>query len=324
MTFLELKQGVYDLCGFGQSPSTAVVRRVGAWINEAQRRILRDPGMSDLRQGSLPFSSVAGQTLYAIPQVFERIDSIVQQTNDRKLRFMSRAMYRSIDPAERSSGMPDYYVPEGLRAVFMQPATTGIWAASSAVGDTTQKVNLQGVRASGDINQPIQTTLTGTTRVAIGSVTDYLEVLSWNLDTVATGTVSLYDAAAAGNVLARIPIGFKAVQYEVIRLWPTPAQALPYVVDGQWLIQDLVQDTDVPMLPPSYHDILGDYARMREYERTGDKRLSIAATQYGDGKNKLRVYVQFPPDYRPVAGSIDATVRRNNLGSWYPADYVWP
>lgn len=325
MTFLELQQRVYRDTGFADVPQAAVVTRVKGWINDAHRRTLRDPKLTELRQGSLPFSSVANQTTYAIPQVFAKIDAIVQQTNDRKLRFMSRGVYRSIDPGERSSGTPDSYVMEGLAPVFRQPDPTGatgsgVWVVSSNAADTTQTVNFQGVRLSGDINTPIQVTLNGTTRAAIGSVTDYIEILSWNLSAGAAGTVSLYDAAVSGNLLARIPIGFKNVQYEIIRLWPTPTAVLAYLVDGQYLIQDLVQDTDIPMLPPDYHDILADYARMKEYERTGDKRLTVAADLYHTGVKNLRDYVQFPPDWRPIAGSIDNTVRRNNLGSWFPAD----
>jgi hypothetical protein len=334
MTLEDLRQAVYAECGYPTTAETRVVTRITAWLNEGQRRILRNPSMSDLRQGTITFSSIAGQAVYGVPQAFERLDALVDQTTGGKLQWMSRQQFRLIDPAERSSGTPYYYVPEGLEPAFRQPRTTnvlgtGVWAVSSSAADTTQKVNFQGMTVGpgdvpADMRAPVQITLNGTTRVQIGSVTTYGIIVSWNLDSASAGQVVLFDAAVAGNVLAYVNPGFKSVQYQMIRLWPTPAAVLPYALDGQFLIQDMVQATDVPMLPPSYHDLLTDYARMREYDRTGDKRLAFAAQQYTDGLAKLRTYVQFPPGYNPVAGTQESTIRRNNLGGAYPADYSWP
>jgi hypothetical protein len=324
MTFDQIRTRIYHDCGFTDTPAALVVTRVKDWVNEGHRRILRDPKFSKLRAGTVPFSSVIGVTIYGFPQVFERVDAIVQQTNDRRLTFMTRDRYRSMDPAERATGVPSHYVPEGYGVLFKKLlADGGIWAVSSAAGDTTQVLTYEGISTNGDQVSPAQVTLTGVTRVRLGAVT-FHDLLGWNLSAVAVGTVSLYDAAAVGNEIARIAIGQRSVRYDMFRLWPTPAQVLPYVVDGQFKILDLVQDADVPMWPESYHDVLCDYGRMKEYERTQDPRLSIASGQFTEGKEKLRQYVEFPDDYTPVASSISNVVRRNNLGGWYPADQGWP
>ncbi len=326
MTFADLKARVYEDCGYLPSPSTVVATRVGNWINEGYRKLLREPGMIDLRQTELPLVSVANQTLYAIPQIFESINAIVNAVNGIRLRLMSRDLYRSIDPSERSIGTPYYYIPEGYRATFAQPAATGsgVWAVSTNPGDTTQVVTVNGVRLNGDQTAPQTATLNGLTRVAIGSFTDLVQIEAWNLSATALGAVSLYDAVTSGNELARIPIGRKNVLYDMIRLWPTPSAVYSYTIDGLMLIPTLTAETDTPIFPESYHDVLADYGKMREYERTADQRLPIAQGNYERGASNLRTYVQFPPDFHAVAGSRDSSIRRNDLGAYYPADYGWP
>jgi len=125
--------------------------------------------------------------------------------------------------------------------------------------------------------------------------------------------------------LAQIPAGFLSVQYDAIRLWPTPSDVWAFNVDGQYAIQPLVQDTDIPSLPPGYHDVLCDYARMKEYERTQDARYAMAASMFADGEKKLKTFVEFPQDYRPVAGQPTNRFGFTNLpGGYFPADSRWP
>ena len=329
MTFVGLRQDVYRDTGFSDSPAAAIVTRVGGWLNKAQRTLLRDPRLTDLRQGTLPITSVIGVSQYAIPQAMERIDAIVQQTNDRRLRFMSRDLYRQMDPAERSTGTPDCWVPEGVRPVFTLPsvvnsAGTGLWVASSSAGDTTQKAHITGIRANGDQVAQQEVTLTGTTVAQLGTFTDIVIVTEFTVSATCAGAISLYADNGKVNVLARVPIGRTSVQYQVIRLWPTPAEVLTYLIDGQFDIVDMVKDDDIPMLPESFHDLLAEYARMKEYERTGEKRFAIAAQNWATGMALLRNYVEFPPDYFPVAGSMTTGLRRNNLGPWFPPDWSWP
>ncbi len=321
MTFLELQQSVYQDTGYASTPSSVVSGRVKNWLNEAQRHVLRRPEMTDLRQGTLTFTSASGQAIYGLPQAFERMDYIVQQTNNIRLRMMSRDQYRLVDPGERSSGMPGFWVPVGLVPYLQPPASTGLWAVSSTAD--TANVVMQGIRASGDLVGPVTTALTNTSRVQLGTITDFVEVMSLTLSAVAAGTISIFDAATNGNLIARIPIGAKSIQYQGIRLWPTPTAAIVYTIDGQYLIPTLTNDTDIPLMPPSYHDVLSAYARMKEYERTNDPRYPKAQTEYEQGVTRLRIYAQFPADFRPISGSMN-NVGWNDLGAWYPSDFNWP
>lgn len=322
MNFGQMKAAIFDDLNYQANPSPIVINRVERWVNEAHNHVLRLPGMTGLRQGTVRFTSEADRAYYGLPQVFERIDAIVQESNNIRLLERTRDWYRSVDPGERSNGNPYVYVPEGLQQAFRQPDETGVWIASDDSGDTTQVVRLVGIRADGDQVAEATATLNGLTRVQIGTLTDYVWIQKWDVSSTCAGIVMLYDAASSGNELARLPVGRTAVQYEGIRLWPTPSAALDYVADGQFLIPTLTHDEDVPMLPESYHDMLPCYVRFREYKKSGDaQRAAMEQSEWQNWIGRLQAFVEYTPDYRPVAGTInDDNFRWNNLGSWFAPD----
>ncbi len=313
MTFAELKAQVYRDTGYPAIPATDVITRTAAWINEGHRHILRRPSMTNLRQGTLQFSSVASQPIYGLPQAFESMDA-----NNLRLRMLTRDQYRLVDPGERSNGTPYAWVPVGLVPVMQQPASTGVWAVSTSALDATQILTLVGIGTNGDEIAPAVASLNGTTRAQVG--TTYTTILQWSLSAVCVGDVSIYDASSSGNLLGRIPAGSTSVQYQGIRLWPTPGAVYTYTVDGQFEIPALINDNDVPLVPPSYHDLLSAYARYREYERTEDPRYPTAKAEFDEGVERLEATVEFPPDWHPVTGGTLQATRWNNLGAWFPGD----
>jgi len=329
VTLEQLRQNCYHDLGYGSQPGSAVVQKFTDWLNEGHRRILREPSLIDLRLVTLPFSSVANIGTYGLPQALEVINAVVLISNQVRLRFRSRDWFRSVDPAETSTGTPDFWIPGGLQPLSLQPPVTGtgIWVASSSGSDTTQKVAFQGVRANGDVQPEVQVSLSGLARIPIqSSVSDFVQVLLWNLDGTCQGDVSLYTAASGGTQLGRIPTGSTSVQYQSVRLWPTPSSVFSFTIDGRAEISDLLNANDVPLLPPSYHDLLMAFARMREYETKQDPRYPIAQDMFVSGFEEMRSSVQYPPDYKPVAGSRGAIgLVWPNLGNgWIAADYEWP
>lgn len=321
MTFTEILAAIYSDLNYESSPPAAVVTRVKRWVNHGHKTLLRHPGLTKLRQGTVSFASVASQAVYGLPQAFDRVDAIVQQSNDARLVNRTLDWLRSVDPGERMSGNPEAWVDFGWQPALMQPTSDGIWAVSTSASDV-QSVYVQGIRANGDIAGQITTTMTGTSRVQLGTFTDYVRILSWSLSSAAVGAVSLYDASSSGNELARIPIGATDVKYQSIRLWPTPAAALTYYVDGQFEVSDLVQSNDVPLIPPIFHDLLVAYGTLREAEKMGNTNLYMIAKQDWDRDyQRLVNSVEFPSDYRPIASSLSGNVGVNDLGSWYPADF---
>lgn len=326
MTFLDLQQHVYRLTGYGDSPASDVSTRVKSWLNDGLNWLLRQEGMEPFRRLTFTFSTVAGQSTYALPQAFAQggIVSIVNTANRLRLARWTRDAIRLQDPTLIYTGTPYVWCDDGWAPVSVNPASKGIWAVSTSASDTTQVISVTGIRANGEETVAATATLNGLTRQAIGGIaalTDYVQILTFTSSAVGVGDLILFDAAAAGNELARIPAGFRSVQYQRILLWPTPPAVIGMVVDGQSKVVTLSGDTDVPPIPEDFHVLLSAYARMREYERTGDARLTIAAGEWQDGWAKLRSVVAYPPDFMPYSGqSTGLWGRWNNLGGDFPPD----
>lgn len=328
MTLGQILTAIYSDLGYGTPPSLpssdVICTRLIGWINDGHRNVLRMPGMINLRQGTLQFASVTGQPRYGLPAAFERIDRIVDATNQRLLQNRTRDWYRVMDPGELSQGNAWIWIDEGYMPVFAQPATTGkpLYAVSTSASDIAQVVSAIGIRANGDEQVQSQATVTGTTPVQIGTISDYVRVLRLDMSAVAVGTVTIVDAASSGNVLARIPIGATSVNYKCIRLWPTPVGTVTYNVDGQFLIPDLVNANDTPMLPDSYGNVLAAYARWKEYKkRDNEARATDELAEFDAQVGQLQSYVSFPPDYFPIAGWLrEEAWRWNNIGGNFPPD----
>ena len=326
MTFGAMLSAVYDDLGYGSSPSSDQVTRIKRWINEGYRHVMGQPGMELLRDGSVAVTTTANSADVIIPAAVNQIYNVTQVTNSLRLRLLTRDAYRAINPGLIStSNLADAYVPWGWSSVIAQPASTGVplYAVSSSAADTTQTFAVVGVRANGDQAAPVtaSTALNGTTRVQIGSVTDYAYIDTLNMSAAAVGVVTVYDAAASGNIVARYQPGQTAVQYLTLKFFPTPSAATAYTVDVQFQLQDLVGTTDVPMLPPDFHDLLPLYARMRDYQRAGDGvRYPVSLREWSQRVADLKFAVQFPKDYTPVSGNQLAGYGWNNLGPNFPAD----
>ncbi len=321
MNFGELLTDVYRDVGITSSPPTVVANRVKSNLNKAQRAILRDPGMSRLRDTLEPltFASEASRYIYGLPTSVSILRSLTERDTDRKLWSMSLDELREIDPGFTATGTPSNFVPLGVRHIQEPPATTGIWVASADAADTTQTVLINGIRSGGLPTGDITATLNGATRVQLGTLTDYVDVQAISLSAVAAGVVSFFDAAVSGNTLAQIPIGQTVPHYFCIQLWPTPSAAVTYYVDGTLRGLDMDDNSDVPLIPEEFHDILADYARSREYEKMGDQRFAMAAQMFSDGLKRLRYYVSTLPAETPVLGR---PMRRHvsRLGAWYPSE----
>jgi len=318
MTFEEMLTEVRDDVRAGVDTETTT--RLKRYLNDGQKRILSRTDLTNLRNGTLQFTTEANRSSYGFVQAMRLIDKVTQVSNGSYLRARSIDWLRQMDPGQNASGLPTDWIDMGWQPVFRQPDSTGVWAASSGA-DTTQVVHLRAVRANGDEQPLSSTTLTGTTRVQLGTLSDLVLIRSLTLDVAAVGNVTFYDAAAAGNELARFPIGVLSNRWKIGRLWPTPSAALEYEVDGQLAIMTMVNDDDVPMLPDDYHDVLPTYARMRWYRWLSDMpRYVTNRDELAARIQELRAYSEFPQGYTPRLAERNYGLRWNNLGGQYPAD----
>jgi len=322
VTLGDLLTNLYIDLGYPSSPPTDVTTRLTAQLNKAQRVILREPGLLRLRDTLAPltFATVANQAVYGLPEAIVRIKAITERTNNRDLDEMTLPELRASDPGLTSTGTPWAYVPLGYRQVQLMPSTTGVWAVSSSASDTTQSAQINGIRSNGLMTGDLSATLTGLTRVAVGSaITDLVDIQSFSIAAVAVGVVSLYDAATNGNLLAQIPVGQTSAQYFTVQLYPTPTSAITYYVDGQLRIPVLNSSQDTPIIPEEFHDVLAAYARRLEYEKTGDnERMASALAEYTLGVQRLKHYVSSQPSEVLVFGQA-AHRRFSRFGAWAPA-----
>jgi len=323
MTFIELQNDTLDKLNYnpGLTIPDQVRSRVQRELNTAHKRLLTLPGMSRLRDRVSTFASVADQSLYPLNQNIARINRIYETTNN--IRLTDRTLdWLRMDPVGSltDTGTPVVYVPLGYRATILDPATTGLWAASSSASDITQTVSAQTIRTGG-YSTPIQpTTLTGTTRVQLGTLTSHVDVVRFWINQVCQGDVTLYDAAAAGNVLAVIPAGATSSRYFAIYLYPTPASAVTYTVEHQIAIPEMYQEYDEPLIPVEFHFLLVSSVRYEELlikqEYASADRVLLKELQ--PGIINLRSYIQNLDDTVVVPGGDDPSRMGNNLGSMYP------
>lgn len=323
MTLNAILLDSYRRLNYPVSPDGTVTTRLTAFANETHRHLLTLPGLDSLRDDTITVASVASAARTGLPPDVARIKLIQDRTNNILLRELTLNEIRRRDPGLKATGNPWGFALVGMMAVASQPsAATGVWAASSAAGDTTQTVNVQAIRTGGYLHTPAATTLNGVTRVAIGSPqqTDYIEITKFYLSATTTGDITLYDAAAAGNVLAVIPKGQTLARYVAIHWYPIPSTALTFHIDYTRVIPDLANATDEPLLPLDFHDLIGLGIRMKEFEKTNDERYAQVAAEYERRSGALRNWAQSD-------GSLLLSLRRrprrwSMLGGQYPAD-VW-
>lgn len=295
----------------------SIVTRMTAFVNTTHRQLLSTPGLDVLRDDQLTFASVATQARYGLPPAISRIEGITDRTTMLKLSQSALSEIRAMDPGLVQTGPPDTYVNLGYQQVANQPsAATGLWAVSTSAGDV-QNCFIETVRTGGYERVGAATVLTGVARVALGALTDHIEVVKFYLDSAAVGAVSLYDAAVAGNELARIPIGGTYARYLAIHLYPTPASAITYYVDYVREVPDMANASDEPLLPQDFHYLLVEGALLKEWTKLDDTRRSAALTDYNKGLAALKYFVNCPPDFLPSRNG--SRRERSRFGAYFPA-----
>ena len=306
---------MYRRMGYASSPATEITTRYTAFLNEAHRRLLTQPGMERLRDDIITFASVASRAIYGLPPSIARVKGIHQRSNMRQLRYLSLDELRREDPGLTSSGTPDFWTPIGYQPVALQPADASeIFVKSTAAGDTGTAY-LEGIRTGG-YPRTLSVTMTGTTAVSLSAViTDLIAVTKFYLSAAAVGTVTLHEDSGAGTELARIPIGGVFARYHGIQLWPTPSAVETFYVDHTRVIPDLVNGTDEPLLPEDFHWLMVTGALKREYEKKDDSRYRQTVADEADGLRAFRAWHLYGPGYDASVGDGGGS----HLGGWYPS-----
>ena len=321
MTLGTILSDLYRRLNFPSSPASATTTRLTAFVNEGLQELYSLPGMATWvarHQPALTFASIASTPVVTLPPGISRVEAIRDTTNDWTLAMLSRDEYQRREPDPSSiTGTPSHWVPMGFSAVAKQPADASLlFIKSTAAGDTTQTVRIEGIRTGG-YPTSASATLTGTTAAGIGSFGDFIQVTKFYLSAVGVGAITLHEDSGAGTELAQIPIGETFSRYEQIALWPTPSAAITYTVDAERDYVDMSQSNDEPLFPRRFHRLLVDYALWKEHDKTDDSRAKDAQSRWLKGVSDLRYFLTCPPDFLPVSGRVSSS-GPSRLGSWYP------
>lgn len=323
MNFLQLQQRLARRRGANDSSlATATAARYKDALNEVHRTLLRMPGMDSLRHAIVTFATVASTQQYALPvQGIARVNRIVEITNQRKLEMRTLAWLRSNDPAPSlNQGTPWAWIPVGYTEVHTQPSDASeIFVKSTSAGDTTQTAFIEGI-ITGGYYRTASVVLTGTTAVTLSAtITNFIQITKFYLSAVGAGIVTLQEDSGAGTELSRIAIGDTRAQFYSLFLENVPSAAITYYADCLRSIPDMSNNTDEPLIPDDFHDVLIDGAELREFTKQDDpQRWALVKGRYEDGKRDLKSFVVNHPDWRPQWGGAPAEV--STLGAWFPAD----
>ena len=320
MTLTSMLADLYRRFNYQSNPATEVTTRLTAFLNEAQRDIIGEPGFASMLRATITFASVADRAEYQLPPVIAQILSIRDTASRRTLERVSEEWYRRYisDPAS-DTGLPWAYAPIGLRSGTARPSDASeLFAKSTAAGDT-QVLHYEVVTSEGNTRTGT-VTLNGTTAVSLSaSITSIVEVSDLYLASAAVGTVTIHEDSGVGTQLGQINIGNTREQRWIIALVPTPSSVLTYTADAERNLTDLVQGTDEPQLPSRFHAAVLYGARMKEADFKDDlQRYSTAKAAYDDILGQMRAFLagygSIVPGGTPVGIS--------SLGAQFPAD-MW-
>jgi hypothetical protein len=116
MTLQDIEQDVYRRMGKDTaSVDTATQTRIRAFVNQRIRELLTLPDCSELRDLETTFNSVAGTATVDLPVTIQRINRVIDKTNEIVLTEKTLAWYRLVSPDPAShEGTPEAFVPFGL------------------------------------------------------------------------------------------------------------------------------------------------------------------------------------------------------------------
>lgn len=318
---------LYRFFHYTTTPPAATTIRLTQSLNDVQREILTMPGLRRLRDDVLPITAKANVARAGLPTMVGRIQGITDRGNNRKLWQVTLDELRLRDPAQKNvSSAPERYAVVGYMDVILQPATTGLWAVSSAAGDTTQTVYVETITTGG---YPYLGTiaLNGSTRVQMttpSTRTDHIEVTRLYLSATAVGYVSLYDAATVGNELARIEPGRTFARYLTVEWHPIQSADVTLYADFTRVITNLVNGTDEPLLPEDFHPTVVDGARQLECLFSSDARVGPVSAMYEKRKRELMDWVMNNADrITSMRKVIRGRSSLTGMGTGYPADGWW-
>lgn len=220
------------------------------WLNLAQDRIALEHDLPNLEE-TTTFSSVASTRLYYVESDFQRVVSIMDTTNDKKLYKLTEEELEAIDPDRGESGTPTAWAIFGHEYIEAQPTSAStLSVTSTSTSDLTQTIHITGI-VSGEVDNE-QVTLNGTTAaVTTKSFTTVHQVVK---SATTLGRVSVTSNSGAVTIVTIAPNDL-ATSRQPIFLYPVPSGVVSYRVRLFRRPRKLVNANDLLDLPPQFHEL---------------------------------------------------------------------
>jgi hypothetical protein len=331
MTLHELERAIYRRVGLPDDPGPEHTTRIRGFLNERYDELLAMPGIQDVCQGQVRFTSAANQWGYGLDAYgTDRLLRVRDVDNQWRLEIQTADWWRDRAPdPSLVTGTPTHLILLGLGPVSYWddpgpntgggggPAPTSYWAVSSSASDTTPICYVDAIRLTGEMAH-LSATLTGTTRVALtgGTSNTIRDIDRVTLSKPAVGTVTIWNDQAAGTAVSTIPPGETTARFHRFALYPTPSTVIEYIADVERTLQPLARVSDEPILPQRFHRLLIIGGRMDEYEKRDDTRYQIAVGQWEQGKRELLEYLH---QHQTRSNRLLPSPRYSRLGPWFPA-----
>jgi|1_EtaG_2_1085319.scaffolds.fasta_scaffold00841_10 hypothetical protein len=221
------------------------------WLNLSQDDIASEMDPDHLIVNST-FSTVADTRKYYLDYEFNKILSIVDETNDLTLRQAMEPELESVDPSREDSGSPFLYSVFGYEWVTGQPTSASvITVVSNSGSDTTQKVRINGLVNGVEDTELL--TLNGLTDV--NGTKSFTEVFTIAKDETTVGMVTVTSNAAAVTI-AQLGHAELAGPRQGVHLFPVPDSALTLRVRGIRRPREMLNTEDYPDFPETFHELV--------------------------------------------------------------------
>lgn len=124
-------------------------------------------------------------------------------------------------------------------------------------------------------------------------------------------------SANTGTPEAFIWLGTTAPSTQLIGLWPTPASAITYTAEILAVLTAIANDSNEPLLPLDFHEVLVDGAEALEMLRRNDERFAVFQQRYERRVKQLQYWLA-ETDTGGV--SLPSAMERSMFnGGYYPA-----
>lgn len=268
--------------------------RADRWINMAQQRFCLDSRLPQLRRETT-LALVADQYDYILPaDILIPSDVWTVPAEDSRIHKVNFHNFKFAQPnaiASTDKGLPSVWMDHSWVPVSAQPTGAGTVTATSSSTSTDNgvKLTVEGI-VSGEVDRE-QITLAGVGGAGGTATTtkQFSIIHSISKDVKGVGRITLVSNTGTPVTLGIIGPLQTRKQYIKVRLFPIPDAVQTVYLDYMPWLPDLVNDSDMPLIPDRHHTGILSRALMYAYKfQKNQKSFQQEAGFYQDLVDAIR------------------------------------